>query len=174
VSPEAVADSSFLIDWSRYSRRDLLTRLFDVVHVPESVLLEIQLPPAVDWVAERLADGSFALFTETPDVETKARELMALSRSRPLKAIDYPEAVCLAAGLRFGYTVLSENGGAFFAPRVLNLGVVVWRAFEVLVEAWRRGFVQDIVEELRRYEQEALHLFRRRDWEYIWSLVGRR
>jgi predicted nucleic acid-binding protein len=174
VSPEAIADSSFLIDWSRYSRRDLLTRLFDVVHVPESVLREIQLPPAVDWIAERLADGSFALFTETPEIETKARELMALSRSKPLKAIDYPEAVCLAAGLRFGYTVLSENGGAFFAPRVLNLGVTVWRAFEVLVEAWRRGLVQDIVEELRRYEQEALHLFRRRDWEYIWSLVGRR
>lgn len=174
MSLEAIADSSFLIDWSRYSRRDLLTWLFDVVHVPESVLREIQLPPAVDWVAERLADGSFALFTETPEIETKARELMALSRSRPLKAIDYPEAVCLAAGLRFGYTVLSENGGAFFAPRVLNLGVAVWRAFEVLVEAWRRGLVQDIVEELRRYEQETLHLFRRRDWEYIWSLVGRR
>ena len=102
-----------------------MMRLFDVVHVPESVLREIQLSPAVDWVAERLADGSFALFTETPDVETKARELMALSRSRPLKAIDYPEAVCLAAGLRFGYTVLSENGGAFFAPHVLNLGVAV-------------------------------------------------
>ncbi len=82
--------------------------------------------------------------------------------------------MCLAAGLRYGYTVLSENGGAFFAPHVLNHGVAVWRAFEVLVEAWRRGLVQDIVEELRRHEQVALHLFRRRDWEYIWSLVGRR
>lgn len=102
-----------------------MMRLFDVVHVPECVLREIQLPPAVDWVAERLADGSFALFTETRDVETRARELMALSRSRPLKAIDYPEAVCLAAGLRYGYTVLSENGGAFFAPHVLNIGVAV-------------------------------------------------
>jgi len=54
--------------------------------------------------------------------------------------------------------VLSENGGAFFAPRMFSLGVATWRAFEVLVEAWRRGLVQDIVEELRRYEQEALHL----------------
>jgi hypothetical protein len=111
-----------------------LTRLFDVVHVPESVLREIQLPPAVDWVAERLADGSFALFTETLDVETRSRELMALSRSRPLKAID-TRRLCLAAGLSYGYTVLSENGGAFFAPHVLNIGVAVWRAFEVLVEA---------------------------------------
>jgi len=39
---------------------------------------------------------------------------------------------------------------------------------------WRRGLVQDIMEELRRYEREALHLFRRRDWEHVWSLVGRR
>jgi len=64
--------------------------------------------------------------------------------------------VCPAAGLRFGYTVLSENGGAFFAPRVLNLGVAVWRAFEAPVEAWRRGLVKDIVGEPRRYEQVAL------------------
>jgi hypothetical protein len=66
--------------------------------------------------------------------------------------------VCLAAGLRCGYTVLTENGGTFFAPRVLNLGVAVWRAFEVLVEAWRRELVQDIVGEPRRYEQETLGL----------------
>ena len=174
MSREAIADSSFLIDWSRYSRREVLTRLFNVVHVPESVLREIQLPPAIDWVAEKLAEGSFTLFTETPDIEAKARELMALSRSKPLKAIDYPEAVCLAAGLRFGYVVLSENGGAYFAPRVLGLGITVWRAFETIVEAWRRGLLQDLVDELRRYEQEAVHLFRRRDWEHVWSLVGMR
>jgi hypothetical protein len=174
VSREAIADSSFLIDWSRYSRRDVLTRLFDAVHVPESALREVHLPPAIDWVSEKLAEGSFVLFTETPEIEAKARELMAASRSRPLKAIDYPEAAFLAAALRFGYTVLSENGGAYFAPRVLGLDVVVWRAFEVIVEAWGRGLLSELVEELRRYEREAVHLFRRRDWERAWSLTGTR
>ncbi len=146
------------MDWARYSNRNLLFRLFDVVHVPESVLREIKLPPAVDWVAESLAAGNMALFTETPDVEEEARRIMAAGRNKPLKRVDFPEAVCLAAGVRFGYVVLTENGGAYFAPRVLDLGVEVWRAFEVIVEAWRAGYVEDVVGELRRYEREALHL----------------
>ena len=89
ASREAVADTSFPVDWNRYSRRDLLLELFEVVHVPESVLRELKLPPAVDWVAERLASGAFALFTETPEIEGEARRLMALSRGRPLKRVDY-------------------------------------------------------------------------------------
>ena len=147
--------------------------MFRTVHVPESVLKELKLPPAVDWVAEKLAEGSFALFTETEEIELRAKEIMALSRGRPLKAVDYPEAVCLAAGERFGYIVLTENGGAYFAPRALGLMVSVWRAFEVIVEAWRRGLLHDLEGELRRYEEEALHLFRRRDWENVWRLLGR-
>jgi len=168
---EAIADTSFIVDWARYGKRSVLTELFEVVHVPESVLRELKLPPAVDWVAECLASGAFALFTETPEVEAEARRLMAASRGRPLRRIDYPEAVCLAAGLRFGYVVLTENSGAYFAPRVLGLGVTVWRAFEVIVEAWRRGLIGDLLGELRRYEEETLHLFRRRDWEYAWGLT---
>ncbi|MEZ0249081.1 MAG: DNA-binding protein [Thermoproteus sp.] len=167
ASREAIADTSFLVDWARYSKRDLLFGVFEVVHIPESVLKEIKLPPAIDWVAQSLAAGRMALFTETQDVENEARRLMALSRDRPLKRIDLPEAICLAAGVKYGYTVLTENGGAYFAPRVLGLGVTVWRAFEVLVEAWRSGLVGDLAGELRRYEEETLHLFRRRDWEYV-------
>lgn len=107
------------------------------------------------------------MFTETQDVENEARRLMALSRDKPLKRIDLPEAICLAAGIRYGYTVLTENGGAYFAPGALGLGVTVWRAFEVLVEAWRLGLLGDLVGELKRYEEETLHLFRERDWEYV-------
>jgi hypothetical protein len=151
----------------------VLTRLFDVGHVPESVLREVQLPPAVDWVAERLADGSFALFTETPDIETRARELMALSRYRPLKAIDTRRLCVWPQDLGMGIRC-SRKTVAPSSRRTCLTTACLWRAFEVLVEAWRRGLVQEIVEELRRYEQDGLHLFRRRDWEYIWSLVGRR
>ena len=168
---EAIVDTSFVVDWARYSKRDVLLELFEVVHVPESVLRELKLPPAVDWVADCLAGDRFALFTETPEIEGEARRLMAMSRGRPLKRIDYPEAICLAAGLRYGYTVLTENAGAYFAPRVLGINVTVWRAFEVIVEAWRRGIVEDLVGELKRYEEETLHLFRRKDWEYAWRLT---
>jgi len=171
ASREAIADTSFLVDWAKYSRRDVLLKLFEVVYVPESVLRELKLPPAIDWVADCLASDAFALFTETPELEEEARRLMAMSRGKPLKRIDYPEAVCLAAGLKYGYVVLTENGGAYFAPRVLGLSVTVWRAFEVIVEAWRRGLVESLAEELKRYEEETLHLFRRRDWDYAWGLT---
>ena len=171
ASREAIADTSFLVDWARYSGRGILFEVFDVVHVPESVLREVRLPPAVDWVAEGLASDRMVLFTETAEVEAEARRIMAMGRGRPLKRIDLPEAICLAAGLRYGYVVLTENGGAYFAPRVLGIGVAVWRAFEVIVEAWRRGLVGDLVGELRRYEEETLHLFRRRDWEYVCRLT---
>lgn len=56
-----------------------------------------------------------------------------------MKRIDHPEAVCLAAGLGYGYTVLTENAGASFASRDLRICVTVWRTFEVIVVAWRRG-----------------------------------
>jgi len=167
ASREAIADTSFLVDWARYSNRELIFRVFDTVFIPESVLREIKLPPAVDWVAESLASDKMALFTETSELEAEARRLMAMSRERPLKRIDFPEAVCLAVGLRYGYVVLTENGGAYFAPKILGLNVVVWRAFEVIVEAWRRGYINNVVEELRKYERETLHLFRKKDWEYI-------
>jgi predicted nucleic acid-binding protein len=171
ASREAIADTSFIVDWAKYSRRDILLNLFEVIYVPESVLRELKLPPAIDWVADCLASDAFALFTETPEVEEDARRLMAMSRGRPLKRIDYPEAACLAAGLRYGYVVLTENGGAYFAPRILGISVTVWRSFEVIVEAWRRGLVEDLVGELRRYEEETLRLFRRKDWEYVWELT---
>ncbi|WP_258870219.1 DNA-binding protein [Pyrobaculum aerophilum] len=148
-----------------WTGRDIPTesfRVFDTVFIPESVLREIKLPPAVDWVAESLASDKMALFTETSELEAEARRLMAMSRERPLKRIDFPEAVCLAAGLRYGYVVLTENGGAYFAPKILGLNVVVWRAFEVIVEAWRRGYINNVVEELRKYERETLHLFRKK------------
>jgi len=168
---EAVADTSFIVDWARYSKRDVLLELFEVVYVPESVLRELKSPPAVDWVADCLASDKFALFTESPRVEEEARRLMAMSRGKPLKRIDYPEAVCLAVGLMYRHTVLTENSGAYFAPRVLGIDVTVWRAFEVIVEAWRRSLIEDLVGELRRYEEETFHLFRRRDWEYAWGLT---
>jgi len=103
ASAEAIADTSFLVDWARYGRRDLIFQVFDVVYVPESVLRELKYPPAVDWVAESMASDKMALFTETAELEEETRHIMAMGRGRPLKRIDFPEALCLAADLKFGY-----------------------------------------------------------------------
>jgi len=48
ASAEAIADTSFLVDWARYGKRDPIFQVFDVVYVPESVLRELKYPPAVD------------------------------------------------------------------------------------------------------------------------------
>ncbi|MEM1597395.1 MAG: DNA-binding protein [Pyrobaculum sp.] len=165
ASREAIADTSFLVDWARYSKRDLLFSVFEVVHVPESVLREIKLPPAIDWVAQSLAAGKMALFTETQDVENKARELMALSRGKPLKRIDRGSMPRRRHRIRLHRA--DRNGGAYYAPRVLGLGVTVWRAFEVLVEAWRLGLVGDLAGELKRYEEDYIYLRRRTGITYV-------
>jgi len=105
ASAEAIADTSFPVDWARYRRRDLLFQVFDVVYVPESVLRDL---PAVDWVAESVASDKIALFTETAKLEEETRHIMAMGRGRPLKRIDSPAALCLAAALKFGYVLCMQ------------------------------------------------------------------
>ena len=38
----AISDTCFIIDWSYYKRRECLVRLFDIVLIPEQVLLEVE------------------------------------------------------------------------------------------------------------------------------------
>ncbi|MGC8582950.1 MAG: hypothetical protein ACP5MH_04395 [Thermoproteus sp.] len=105
-----------------------------------------------------------ALFTEAEDLLDLARRVVSLSRSLPARGVDLPEAVCLAAGLRFGYVVLTENGGAVMAPSFLDelRPVKVMRALDVLNELARAGHV-DLREEVARYQAETGHRFARRD-----------
>ena len=79
MSPEAIADASFIIDWARYSRRDLLFKVFDVVWIPEPVLGELRSERSVMWVAEKLAAGVMALFPELPNYRDEALRLMEMS-----------------------------------------------------------------------------------------------
>jgi len=161
----AVADTSFLIDWARYSGRDLLFNVFSVVFIPESVLSETRSEGTIMWIARNMAEDRFVIFTETPDVRERALELIELSRRYPVRRVDYPEAVCLAIGEGRGYIVLSENGGAYAAQFIYLRGVRVWRAFEVLLELMNRGLIG--VEEFIRYQEETLHIFSRRDLERV-------
>ena len=164
----AIADTCFLIDWSYYSRRDLLFRLFDVVYVTESVLDEVGYDPTITWVSERLADGRMALLTESPQASSEAYRLMALSRLEPrMRDLDYPEAVCLALARALGAAVLTENRAAVLAPRLIEecRGVTVWRSLEVIRELILRGHIaceptRDAVARVfREYMEETRHLF---------------
>ncbi|MEM4970067.1 MAG: hypothetical protein QXE01_02315 [Sulfolobales archaeon] len=102
-----------------------------------------------------------ALFTETPEIREEAMRIMRISRRYPVRSIDYPEAICLSIGKALGITVLSENGGAYASQYIYLKGIRVWRAFEVLLELYRRGLID--VSEFIRYQEETHHRFSRRD-----------
>jgi len=164
MSTNAIADTSFLIDWAKYSKRDLLFKIFDTVWLPEAVLNELKSENTVTWVVENLSRGRMALFPELTYYREEALRLMELSSKYPVRRLDYPEAYCIAVASDRGYIVLSENGAAYTA-QFLYARAKVWRALEVLLELAIRNLISK--EEVYKYEEETLHSFPRKDLERI-------
>ncbi|MGC8995029.1 hypothetical protein [Pyrobaculum sp.] len=170
---QAVADTCFLLDWVKFSRRDLLFDIFTTVWLPEPVLGEVRSEDTLTWISERLAQRKLSLIPELPELRARALSLMTAVASRlSIPLVDYPEAYCLEAGRELGAVVLTENRGALAVPRILPeySGVVVWRSLEVLAQAVRLGKADCGV--FDRYREEALHEFPRRDLEKILNEVG--
>jgi hypothetical protein len=161
----AVADTSFLIDWIRYSKSKLIFKIFDVIYIPESVLAEIRSERSLLWIAEGLEKGGLAVFPELPDISREALNLVSKSRRLPVRPVDYPEAFCLVVGKRLDLVVLTENGGAIalksYDPEYSS--VIVWRGIDVLHALWRAGYVNSFKDELELYQQETKHIYSRRD-----------
>jgi predicted nucleic acid-binding protein len=176
LSGFAIADTCFLIDWSYWTQRDVLFKLFRAVFVPEVVLREVKSEQTVEWIAAMLASGQLALYTETSDVVGLATRIVERSRLVPgLRGVDMPEAICLAVGKLRGYVVLTENRGAIMAVDFLDelSGVVIWRALEVVREAIRRGFiVGDPRQVFKLYEKETKHRFSRAELEAVINELG--
>jgi len=67
---DAIADTSFIIDWVRYSKNKLLFKLlfkvFDAVYVPESVLAEIRSEGSLLWISKGLEGGKLAILLSYP------------------------------------------------------------------------------------------------------------
>ncbi len=176
----AIADTCFLIDWSRYRRRDTLFRVFRVVFVPENVLAEVRSESTIAWISRGLAEDRLSLYTPTRDELEEARMLVEESRLQPrIPSIDLPEALCLVVGRRRGYVVLTENRGALLAPLMLSeyRGVRVWRALEIILEAARIGALDvdcgDPESIFREYSSDTLHIFPRRALESAVEELGR-
>jgi len=151
----AIADTCFLIDWSYWSCRDVLFKLFRAIFVSETVLREVKSERAVEWIATALASGQLALYTEAPDVMGLATRIVERSRLVPgLRGVDL------------------ENRGAIMAVDLLEelSGVVVWRALEVIRGAIKRGFIAGDPEQVfKLYEEETKHRFPRAELEAVIS-----
>ncbi|BCS93477.1 hypothetical protein [Metallosphaera javensis (ex Sakai et al. 2022)] len=50
-SIRAIMDTSFLIDWTKYDKRDLLFSCYEIVFITESVLNEIRTEVPLIWVS---------------------------------------------------------------------------------------------------------------------------
>ena len=166
----AVADTCFLIDWARFRHRDLIFKLFKTVFVPETILHEIKSESTVMWVALNLASGNLALYTEVFDEVEEARRITELSRRLPgAISVDLPEALCVTAGKRRGYIVLTENRGAImFVDLVSDYSdVTIWRSFEVLLALHIKRLVNvdcnNLSKLFREYEEDTKHIFPERD-----------
>jgi len=162
---DAIADTSFIIDWVRYSKSELLFKVFDVVYIPESVLAEIRSESSLLWISKGLEEGRLAILPDLPDVSREALNLVARSRRFPVRPVDYPEAFCMVVGKRLGLAVLTENGGAValrdYDPDYSD--VEVWRGIDVLYALWRSGHVNSFKDELELYQQETKRTYSERD-----------
>jgi len=161
----AIADTSFIIDWVRYSKSKSIFKIFDLIYIPESVLAEIKSERTLIWISESLEEGKLAIFPELPDISREALDLVAKSRRFPVRPVDYPEAFCLVVGKRFNLIVLTENGGALalrsYDPEYHD--VVVWRAIDVLYKLWRLNYVNSFKEELELYQRETKRIYPKKD-----------
>ena len=164
MSTEAVADTSFLIDWARYSKRDLLFQLFQLVWIPEPVIAEVKSTTTLEWLSQSLAKGRMALLPEFAEFREAALRLVSISRRYPVRGLDYPEAYCLSVAEARGLIVLSENGGAYSA-QFLYSSAKVWRAFDVLAELARRGLLTK--DDVLKYQEETGHRFSKRDLQTL-------
>jgi len=159
----SIADTSFLVDWVRYSGRDLLFKYYNIVYLTESVLDEIRSEATLQWIASWMVEGRVKVLEETLDVRREALRIVEASRVLPVRSADYPEAVCLVMGRLYNLHVLSENTAIFAVKELIPeySGVVVLRAIDVLYNLASRGFISDFVEELRRYIRETRHTYSR-------------
>ncbi len=65
-----VADTCFLIDWSRFRRRDLLVRLFGKIVVTQHIINEIRSDYAVEYVSSLIASDKLYIYPVTSSVES--------------------------------------------------------------------------------------------------------
>ena len=175
-----IADTCFLIDWSKYRYRDILFKIFRTVFVPEEVLREIKSEDTITWISRELARDNLSLYTVSRFEIDEARRLIEISREKPhLPSIDLPEAICLVIGRTRGYVVLTENRGALYIPRSVDeyRDVVVWRSLELLVNAVLYSILKvdcgspDTI--FKEYMRDTLHLFPRKALEEAVERVRR-
>ncbi|MGC9104392.1 MAG: DNA-binding protein [Candidatus Methanodesulfokora sp.] len=156
-------DTCFLIDWSKYSGRDLLKRLFDYGFVVDEVLEEVKSENTLAYLSSLLAEGFLVIYPFKREIEPIVRAVVDTSARDPrVRTLDPPEAYALAIGIREVAVVLTENRGVMNIVRLYpEFSATVWRSYEILRRGYELTFISNFEEELRRYERETGHRFQK-------------
>jgi hypothetical protein len=174
------ADACFLIDWSRYRRKNILERLFDLLLIHEETLLQLRSPPAIEYVSSLLASGLLRLYPWSPDDERQYSRLRdEVSLDPRIPSLERPDLLCLVIAHRTGSVLLSENLGVLrvtqFHP--LYSRVKIWTSLEVLENSVYNGLisigsVDEFLGTVREYEEDARHIFNKRRLDAVTRRVG--
>ncbi|WP_338602758.1 hypothetical protein V6M85_02855 [Sulfolobus tengchongensis] len=90
-STNAIADTSFLIDWVRYDKRDLIFNYYNLIFITENVLNEIRTETPLLWISRWMIENRIKILQENTEVRNKALRVVDFTRSLPVRSADYPE-----------------------------------------------------------------------------------
>jgi len=173
-----VADTCFIIDWSKYSNREVLFKLFNKVLILKQVLDEVRREETLNYIVQKMMTEQIEFYEPSTLVLREADEIVRRSISIPhLRRVDLPEALCIAIGRGYGYVVLTENLGAYYFVKHEDRykHVIIWRSIDVLREAYLKGFLHgDPLNIIEEYQRETKHVFSKREINRFIELVSRR
>jgi len=164
-SSAAAVDTCFLIDWSRYSRRECIRRVFSRLVVTEPILREVVSESVLSMLASWISSG-YIVISPIREDDAEVEELVAYAAADPrVPRLDPPDATVLVTARRMKIPLISENKATLriteYHPRYREVRVI--GALEVIAEAWRTGALEvGLREALVEYERETRHLFPRR------------
>ncbi|AAL62759.1 MAG: hypothetical protein QW680_06710 [Pyrobaculum sp.] len=89
-------------------------------YIIEEVLEEVRSDKTVEFVAEGLARGFFAIYPFRRELEPLVREIIIISDPR-IRRLEPPEAYAIAIGYKEGAVVLTEKRRTCFINMLTSL-----------------------------------------------------
>ena len=165
-----VIDTCFLIDWSRFRRRNVLKKLFNLLLIHEDILRQIKSEETIEYTSRLFAEGILRLY---PWSEIDEREFINLrnqvSSNSRIPSLERPDILYLIIAYNNNAILLSENLGIHrvvqYHPKYSR--VKVWTALDVLEQAVYSNVIRINSEEeflhiIKEYVLDTYHSFRKK------------
>ena len=171
MSKRAILDSCFIIDWSKFKKRDTLFEVFEAVYITPDVLNELKSEDVIAWIGEKISSGEIIIYEADEEEKGKALEFVEATRKIPhYPSADFVEALGLIIAKRYNMILISENRAVLYAPLTFPefSSVSVWRGIDILAQIARDcSELDQLIDEyeaqtLRRYSKKVIERARER------------